>query len=304
MGVTSTTVVPRATTAPLTPAAIPSTVRRRGARCESFFHAAKRWPDLGTNYQIRSVVRALDVLVAVSELGAADLSNVASAVDLHPSTTLRMLESLRSRDMVRQRRGRWEIGARAFEIGSTFLRRVSLAREAQVLAEELAERVNETASFGILDQGEVLYLAIAHGQLELGIQSLPGGRHPAHCTALGKVMLADLPWDEVEQILHERPPVQRTRATLVERADIRRELARVRRRGYAVDAEERLPGVVCLAAPIRNSTGTVVAAISISGPKLRLGRDRIPALADQVVAVADKGSAILGAPVEATDRSG
>jgi IclR family acetate operon transcriptional repressor len=252
---------------------------------------------LGTNYQIRSVVRALEVMIAVSELGPADLSKVAAGVGLHPSTTLRMLETLRSRDMVRQRRGLWEIGARAFEIGSTFLRRVSLAQEAQVLVEELAAQANETASFGILDNGEVLYLAIAHGQWELGIQSLPGGRHPAHCTALGKVMLADLAWDEVEQILAEHPPVQRTPATLVEPEDIRRDLARVRRRGYAIDAEERLPGVVCLAAPIRDSTGTVVAAISISGPKLRLGRGRIPALADEVMAVADKGSVILGAPM-------
>jgi IclR family transcriptional regulator, acetate operon repressor len=290
----------------LTDVTIASTVRRRrrDAQCESAFHPVKRWPGLATNYQIRSVVRALDVLIAVSELGAADLSKVASAVDLHPSTTLRMLESLRSRDMVRQRRGLWEIGARAFEVGSTFLRRVSLAGEAQVLVEELAEQANETASFGVLDNGEVLYLAIAHGQWELGIQSVPGGRHPAHCTALGKVMLAHRPWDEVEKFLDDHPPVRLTPATFIEPGDIRRELSRVRRRGYAVDAEERLPGVVCLAAPIRDSTGTVVAAISISGPKLRFGRNRIPTLAEGVVEVADRGSAILGAPVKGkkTDR--
>ena len=249
---------------------------------------------MATEYQIRSVLRALDVFTAVSEHGAAGLSTLAAAVGLHPSTTLRMLESLRSRDMVRQRRGRWEIGARAFEIGSTFLSRISLAQEAQLLVEELAERVNETASFGILDRGEVLYLAIAHGQWELGIQSLPGGRHPAHCTALGKVLLADLPWDGVERILREHPPVRRTPATLVEPAEIRRELARVQRRGYAVDAEERVPGVVCVSAPIRDATGKVVAAVSISGPRLRLGRDRVPQLGEDVMAIADKGSVILG----------
>jgi IclR family acetate operon transcriptional repressor len=113
---------------------------------------------------------------------------------------------------------------------------------------------------------------------------------------LGKVLLAHLPWEEVEQILEEHPPVPRTRTTLVEPADIRRELARVRRRGFAVDAEERLDGVVCVGAPVRDSTGKVVAGISISGPRLRLGRGRIAAVADEVVAVADKGSVILGAP--------
>ncbi|MGH9245932.1 MAG: IclR family transcriptional regulator [Acidimicrobiales bacterium] len=258
---------------------------------------------VSAGYQIRSVVRALDVLITVSELGAADLSTVARTVGLHPTTTLRMLDSLRSRDLVRQRRGLYEVGARAFEIGSAFLGRVSLAQEAQALVEELAERVNETASFGILDGGEVLYLAIAHGQWELGIQSLPGGRHPAHCTALGKAMLAHLPWEDVERILHEHPPVRRTPATLVGPAAIRRALAEVVRMGYAVDAEERLPGVVCLAAPIRDCTGAVVAAISISGPQLRLGPDRIPSLADEVMAVANEGSRILGASMAGESRS-
>jgi IclR family acetate operon transcriptional repressor len=255
---------------------------------------------VAADYQIRSVVRALDVLIAVSKHGPADLSTLARAVELHPSTTLRMLESLVSRDLVRRRRGLYETGAGAFEIGSTFLRSVALASEAQLLVEELAARVNETASFGILDRGEVLYLAIAHGQWELGIQSTAGGRHPAHCTALGKAMLAHLPWPEVEEILRDHPPERRTPTTLVEPADIRRELARVRRRGYAVDAEERVPGVVCVGAPVRDASGSVVGAISISGPELRLGRGRLSAVADEVVAVAETGSNILGAPPRAT----
>jgi DNA-binding IclR family transcriptional regulator len=214
-----------------------------------------------------------------------------------------MLESLASRDLVRRRRGQYETGAGAFEIGSSFLRSVALASEAQLLVEELAAKVNETASFGILDRGEVLYLAIAHGQWELGIQSTAGGRHPAHCTALGKAMLAHLPWPEVEQILRDHPPERRTPTTLVEPADIRRELTRIRRRGYAVDAEERVPGVVCVGAPVHDATGQVAGAISISGPELRLGRARLSAVAGEVLAVAETGSRILGAPPRARARA-
>jgi DNA-binding IclR family transcriptional regulator len=247
-------------------------------------------------YEIRAVVRACDVLVALSELVRADLTTISRAVDLHPSTTLRMLESLRSRDMVRQRDGRYEIGPRAFEVGEGFLRGVSLGQEGQGLVDELASRVGETASLGILDKGEVLYLAIGHGQWELGIQSLPGGRHPVHCTALGKVMLAHLPWTEARELLALHPPVRLTPSTMVKVSDIRRELEAVVRDGYAVDMEERLAGVVCVAAPIRGSKGEVVAAISVSGPQLRLGADRISAVAEEVMAVADHGSKILGAP--------
>jgi IclR family acetate operon transcriptional repressor len=118
------------------------------------------------------------------------------------------------------------------------------------------------------------------------------------------VVLAHRSWDEVEQMLDDHPPARQTPATFVEPNDVRRELTRVRRRGYAVDAEERLPGVVCLAAPMRVSAGAVVAAISISGPKLRFGRNHISALAEEVVQVAERGSEILGAPVKgkATDR--
>jgi IclR family acetate operon transcriptional repressor len=256
------------------------------------------------DYQIRSVTRALNVLIAVSELGEADLSTVARTVGLHPTTTLRMLESLRSSDLIRQRRGLYEIGARAFEIGCSFVNRKPLAHEAQALVDELAGRVNETASFGILDDGEVLYLAIAPGERELGIQSTAGGRHPAHCTALGKVLLADLPWESVETILKAHPPVRLTPSTLVKTAELRDELARVAQEGYAVDDEERVPGVVCVAAPIRDQTGSVVAAMSISGPSLRITSRRIPALAREVMKISDEASGILGAPQPVLESRG
>jgi IclR family acetate operon transcriptional repressor len=255
-------------------------------------------------YEIRSVTRALDVLLQVSELGEAELSSVARASGLHPTTTLRLLESLRSRGFVRQRRGLYEIGPRAFEVGSSFLNRISLRQEAQALVEELAAQVKETANLGVLVDGQVLYLAIAQAQRELGIQALPGGRHPAHCTALGKAMLAGLPWEQVEAVLAAHPPERLTPTTIVEPEALRRELARVARQGYAVDAEERTPGVVCLAAPIYDITGSIVAAISISGPRLRLPSRRIPAIAREVIEIGNKASEILGAPAAALGRGG
>ena len=255
-------------------------------------------------YEIRSVTRALDVLIALSERGKNDLSSIARRTELHPTTTLRLLESLRARGFARNRGGTWEVGPRAFEVGSVFLSNASVEHEAQQLVETLAARMGETANLGILVDGEVLYLAIARAQRELGILAAAGGRHPAHCTALGKMMLAHLPWDHVEAILAAHPPVRLTAATLVDPEDIRRELERAARRGYAVDAEERTPGVVCLAAPIRDFTGEVVAAISISGPRLRLPSRRLPAFAREVIAVAQEASEILGAPATAHDPRG
>lgn len=248
------------------------------------------------DYKVRAVLRALDVLIAVGDLGRADLTTVARTAGLHPTTALRMLTSLGSRDLVRQRGGRYEIGPGAFELGCRFLHGTSFAAQAQVHVDALAARLGETASLGILAGGDVLYLAVAQGQWELGIQSLPGGREPAYCTALGKVLLADLPPEEVEAVLAARPPVRLTPATVTDPEHLRSELDAVRRQRYAVASEERLPGVVCVAAAIRDRAGRSVAALSVSGPVQRLDRARVPGLAEQVVSAADEASATLGEP--------
>lgn len=250
-------------------------------------------------YQVRAVTRALDLLVALSQTDTPiGLVALAEVVSLPPSTAFRMLESLKSRGFARQTStGSYELGSRVFEVGSAFLRQVSIWSQATEIAEHLADSTEETASVGVLDEGQVLYIAIARGQSEIGIQSSAGTRHPVHCTSLGKAMVAELEWTAVEQMLAQRPPAQFTKRTLVDPTSFRRELERVRRRGYAVDEEERTPGVLCIGAPVRDHTGRVVGAISISGPAFRM-RDRgVRALAEVVMARADEASSRLGAPV-------
>ena len=195
-------------------------------------------------YVVRSVARALDVLIALGEAGrAATNLELSGLVGLHPTTTLRMLETLRSRGLVRQLAdASYEVGPRALDLGNAFLRRLSISRIAAEIAEELAAVVNETASVGVLDEGRVLYVAIAQGQQDLGIQSVPYARHPVHCTALGKAMLAAQPWDEASRILALQPREKLTQSTLVELGALRQELERIASRGYAVDREERTPG--------------------------------------------------------------
>jgi len=158
-------------------------------------------------YAVRSVVRALDILIVLStQNGPVSLADLAKETSLNPSTAFRLLESMRSRGFVRQAdsgRG-YQLDSRVVDLGSAFLRSVSIWDYARELADQLAEDVSETASVGVLDQGKVLYIAIARGQRELGIQSQSGTRHPAYCTALGKVFLADLPWAEAARSLSSR----------------------------------------------------------------------------------------------------
>lgn len=249
-------------------------------------------------YHVRAVTRALDLVIALSE-GPTSIGLVALAesVALPPSTAFRLLESLKSRGFVRQTAGgTYELGSRAFEVGSAFLRQVSLWSQATEIAEHLADYTQETASVGILDEGQVLYIAIARGQSEIGIQSAAGTRHPVHCTSLGKVLLADLAWPQVQQVLKQRPPVRFTSRTLIEADGFRRELEHVRVQGFALDEEERTPGVICIGAPLRDHTGRVVGAVSISGPAFRMRERGVPDMAKQVMARAEEASRHLAAP--------
>jgi IclR family acetate operon transcriptional repressor len=247
-------------------------------------------------YQLRAVTRALDLLLAMADPPAPyELSTIARHVHLHPATALRHLESLRSRGFVRQLpNGNYELGARLFELGNAFAGAISIWRYANELAQELAASANETASVGILEDGQVLYIAIANGQRELGIQSSPGTRHPAYCTALGKALLASLPWSAVQLILARHPPVRLTDHTLVDPGDLREELERTTARGYSIDDEERHEGVFCIGAAIRDHTGSAVAAVSISGPKFRTTASGIDQLAQFVVDAASQTSRRLG----------
>jgi IclR family acetate operon transcriptional repressor len=218
------------------------------------------------------VTRALDLLIELSRFDRpATLTELARRVDLHPTTALRLLDSLRSRGFVQQSANRgYVLGAQNFELGSAYLRTVSVWSQANHLADSLAAAAGETASVGVLDAGQILYIAIARGQQDMGIASAPGTRHPAYCTALGKAILADLPGDQVLEILRQDPPVRLTPSTLASIPALQRDLALTRRRGFAIDDEERTPGVLCIGAAIRDHKGDPVGAVSISGPAARM----------------------------------
>jgi IclR family acetate operon transcriptional repressor len=250
-----------------------------------------------SDYVVRSVVRGLDVLIALAELGrGASNAELAELVGLHPTTSLRMLESLASRQLVRPLPdGGYDLGPRALDIGNAFVRRLSIARHANEIAQGLSDQVGETASVGVLDEGRVLYVAITNGQSDLGIQSVPFGRHPLYCTALGKALIAHLPWAEAERLLQLLPMERLTAGTITSLEALRRALELTRRRGWAIDDGERTAGVTCIAAPIRDFSGRVVAALSISGADFRLAARGIDKLAATVVAAAESASARLGA---------
>jgi DNA-binding IclR family transcriptional regulator len=251
---------------------------------------------MSERYVVRAIDRALTVLVLLAGTPTGmDASALARSAQLHVSTVFRILQTLKLRNFVVEAPGGlYRVGSKAFEVGSSFLRSTSLQSEGQMIVERLSEETGETASLGILDSDEVFYLAIAHGQRELGIQSNVGTRHPVYCTALGKVLMADLDWPEAKALLSRIERKRMTINTIVNIGRLREELLKVGSQGYALDAEERTIGVRAVAAPVRDHSGRVVAAISAAGPAFRIAGASHELLIWQVQKLAAEFSQRLG----------
>jgi Transcriptional regulator len=158
----------------------------------------------------------------------------------------------------------------------------------------LVSETGETAHLAVLRDGEVVSLVSAESTQTLRTPVTVGSRTPAHCTSLGKAMLAFAPDEQVNEFLRGRTLKSYTRKTITSASRFKTELRTIRKVGYAVDNEEREVGLRCIGAPVCNSTGDVIAAVSIAGPAFRLTEDRIPLLSSAVIRTGARISASLG----------
>jgi DNA-binding IclR family transcriptional regulator len=147
---------------------------------------------------------------------------------------------------------------------------------------ELQRAVPETANLAVLDLDSVLYIDVLESPHAFRLVSTPGMKRPLHCTALGKSLLAFLPEAEQRRLISAITFERLTPRTITSPARFRKELARVRSSGYAVDDEEAVVGARCVAAPIMDSKQHPIAAVSVSGPTSQISRDRIFSIARAV----------------------
>lgn len=193
------------------------------------------------------------------------------------------------------RTGRYRLGIRVFELGGLVAQRMSLWEEALPFLEELVADTGETGHLAVLDNGEAIYIERVEARRALRIPAAVGKGYPAHATNLGKVLLADLPFSEVERIAVERGLPAFTPRTITSLEGLAAELARIRERGYGVDDEEYDEGLRCIGAPVFDHTGQAVAAIGIGGPATRITPERVDDLAERVMRASAGLSRRLGA---------
>ncbi len=257
--------------------------------------------------QVQSLVRALTLLnrIAESPDDGATLSDLAQQVGLPTSTAHRLLLTMEQEHYVRFSPDRriWTVGVQAFTSGCAFVKTRSLVGQARARLRALMEESGETVNLAIEDKGEAVYLAQVECRQLMRVSARPGSRVPMHCSAVGKAILSATNDRQIVKILQKHGMPRLTHKTITVPAELKAELARVRKQGYAVDDEEHAVGLRCIAAPIFDETGDAIAAVSASGPMARINEDRISILGRMVVDAARAISAEMGAQQVLQPRS-
>ncbi len=256
----------------------------------------KAWGDKDQQNTIKSLDRALEVLVALGDMGGGTLSEIAVALDQSPATVYRVLSTFQGRGFADfdEQSQVWNIGAAAFLTGSQFLRRTSLAERARPIMRELMEATGETANLGIERDGKVLFLGQVETNATIRAFFPPGTASAMHSSGIGKALLSRMDDTRQRQVLAAGKLEQFTPHTLTDPEAMIADLHTTKARGYAIDGEERNLGMRCIAAPVYNVYGEAVAGISVSGPTTRITEDRITILAQSVMEAADRLTRAIG----------
>lgn len=240
------------------------------------------------------------VFTLLELLGAGDdslgISELARRSELPVGTVHRLLATLNQLGYVEQdlETRKYALGIRFLHLRGAVAKRLKLGEQAMPIMKALMRRVNETVHLAVLSEGEIVYIDRIEGFQTQNMYTQIGKRGPAHCTALGKTLLAYLPESAVDQVIATRGLAGYTPRTLTTAAALKQDLSHIRQRGYAVDDLESDESVRCLAAPIRDYGGRVVAALSISGPASHIRPERDAELIKEVSWAAHQISVGLG----------
>jgi len=249
------------------------------------------------NYPIKTLDDSLSILeTLLLATSAMSLDEISKKLRLYPSKVHRILDTLKYRGYVEQDRTtqKYQLGLKVVELGMAKLHKMNLLKESAPYLNELVHRCNETAYLGILNCGEVLSLIKEEPSHNIRMVSREGMRIPVHCTALGKILLAYLEPEEQEKILEEKGLPSFTKNTITNREKMRKELRKIKEQGFAEDIEEYEDGLSCLAAPIRNHQGKVIAALAIAGPTFRLANKNQKELKEVLIEITRRISRRLG----------
>ena len=244
---------------------------------------------------VQSVDRALSVLEILAAHGEAGVTEVAAELGVHKSTAFRLVAVLESRGFVEQLadRGKYRLGFGVVRLAGAAAAQLDLAQQGRPVCEALAADLEETVNIAILGSDRAVNVSQVRGPAALSTHNWVGQGTPLHATSSGKVLLAFAP-DAVRKSVLSRELQRFTAATITDPEELRQHLDLIVEQGWGSTVEEFEAGLNAVAAPVRDADGTVIAALSVSGPSFRMAAEDFPRLARRVVSGADELSRRLG----------
>jgi DNA-binding IclR family transcriptional regulator len=218
---------------------------------------------------LSSVSNAIRILQTFSrsetELGISELS---VRLGLAKSTVFRLMKTLNQANLVEKNPDtqKYHLGISAFELGFVAYHTMELRSVAFPILEKLAKSIRRVVRLGVYDRGGVVYLSKHTPEDDDGTISMIGDRSPVHCTAIGKMLLANQNDNEVERVATDRLK-RYTNKTIITSHDLNKEIMEIRKKGYAVTIEELRSGISSVAVPVKDDLGKVVGSISVTGAK-------------------------------------
>jgi DNA-binding IclR family transcriptional regulator len=255
---------------------------------------------------VNSLARGVDILRQLAAGGnPLGVTEVADRLEVDPSTAYRLLVTLEAGGLVQKDPDskKYDLGYGILEVAHGLLGRMGVVNVADPFLRSIAALTGESTHVAVLDGTRAVFVGRHSGAGVLRVETTIGSSEPAYCTAVGKALLADFAEADLRRLFGDGPLPRHTPQTITTIPELAAEVERVRRLGYAYDEEELHPGVRCLAAPVRDRRGRVVAAFGISMPATRLTREHIPELVGQIGTASDTISAQLGFPGQSLAKS-
>jgi IclR family KDG regulon transcriptional repressor len=227
--------------------------------------------DDNKGYENQSVIKVFRLIELLSGTEEMSITEISAAIGLNKGAVFRFISTLRSIGYITQNpvNEKYRLTIKLFEVGSRVVTRINEVLEAHTVMEQLAQKTNETVHLAVLNNGNVVYLDKIDSKHVLRIFSRVGNQAPCYCTGLGKVLLAWLSDKEIGKSVKEKKMIKFTETTITSLSALKEELQKIRGQGYAIDNQEHEHGIHCIAVPIRNRAGKVIAAISITWPMIR-----------------------------------
>jgi len=237
-----------------------------------------------------SVEKAVRVLRCFLGRGASlTITQVAELLNMNIATTHRYMLTLESQGLLHRREGQhYQLGMALAELGNAVVVSDVLKSTVEPFCNELINDIGEILHVGVFQQNQITYLYKAEGNLSKQTQTYVGKSLPAYCTGLGKVLLSQLNREQLGEYLNEIELKSYTANTITDKAKLREEIEKINQNNFALDNEEFEEGLFCIGVPIKQTTGDILAAISVSAPASRLNVETCSGIKNKLIECAEK----------------